>query len=82
MSDLEFKLPEDVLENIPSGKQDLINHLAKYFETVIDRYDLRFQKRVAGPLGAPLSRYEKSILRDFLLDIAIGKIEESKQEDG
>lgn len=78
MIDLELKLPADVMESIPSGnKEDVIRYLAKYFDSVIDKYDARFQKRVQGTFGQPLSKYEKSILKDFLIDQTLGKIEES-----
>lgn len=80
MMDLELRLPDEVLENIPSGnRDDVVRYLARYFDTVIDKYDSRFQKRVQGAFGSPLSRYEKSILKDFLIDQALGKIEEASQ---
>lgn len=80
MTDLELRLPDDVMESIPSGNRDaVVLYLAKYFESVIDKYDVRFQKRVKGAFGAPLSRYERSILKDFLIDQALGKIEEASQ---
>lgn len=74
---LELKLPDDVLENIPSGKKEMVQYLSTYFDGVIAEYDSRFQKRVSGPMGGPLSRYEKSILKDFLIDATIGRIEET-----
>jgi hypothetical protein len=78
MTDLELKLPDEVMENIPSGnKEDVVRYLAKYFDTIIDRYDHRFQQRITGPLGGPLSNYEKSLLKDFLIDQTLGKIEEA-----
>jgi hypothetical protein len=77
MTDLELKLPDDVMESIPSDRQEMIRHLAKYFDTVIDKYDARFQKRVSGAFGSPLSKYEKAILKDFLIDQTLGRIEET-----
>lgn len=78
MTNLELKLPEEVLENIPSGsREEMVKYLAKFFDTVIDKYEVRFQKRVQGSFGAPLSRFEKSLLKDFLIDQALGKIEET-----
>lgn len=78
MIDLELKLPAEVMDNIPSGsREDVVRYLAKYFDTVIDKYDARFQKRVQGGFGGPLSKYEKSILKDFLIDQTLGKIDES-----
>lgn len=75
---IELKLPDEVMENIPSGGRDeMVRYLAKYFDTVIAEYDARFQKRVTGTFGAPLSKYEKSILKDFLIDQTLGKIEET-----
>ncbi len=76
MTNFELKLPSDILESIPSGREDMIRFLAKYFDGVIDEYDVRFQRRVGGVLGGPLSKYEKSILKDFLIDAVLGKLEE------
>ena len=76
MTDVEIKLPDEILENIPEAKNELVQYLSSYFDGVIDKYDSRFQKRVMGILGQPLSRYEKAMLKDFLMDLAIGKLEE------
>lgn len=76
MTNFELKLPSDILERIPPGHEDMIRFLAKYFDGVIDEYDVRFQKRVGGVMGGPLSKYEKSILKDFLIDAVLGKLEE------
>jgi hypothetical protein len=77
MNNFELKLPSDILENIPPSHEDMIRFLAKYFDGVIADYDGRFQKRVGGgPMGGPLSKYEKSILKDFLIDAVLGKQEE------
>lgn len=74
MNDFELKLPPEVLEGIPSGRDEMIHYLSKYFDGVIEKYDSRFQKRVSGAFGGALSRYEKSILKDFLIDAIIGKL--------
>lgn len=75
---IELKLPDEVMENIPSGsRDDVVRYLAKYFDSVIAEYDVRFQKRVQGAFGSPLSKYEKSILKDFLIDQTLGRIEEN-----
>lgn len=79
MTNLELKIPDDVLENIPSGRDAMVQYLAKYFDGVIAKYEVSFQKRVTGALGGPLSRYEKSTLKDFLLDLTIGNIDEASQ---
>lgn len=75
MTELELKLPDDVLESIPSSKEDMVKYLSQYFESVIDQYNSRFQKRVQGAFGGPLSKYERSILKDFLIDVTIGNLE-------
>lgn len=82
MTDLELKIPDDVLETLPTGsREELVQFLSKYFDSVIDGYDIRFQKRVSGAFGGPLSRYEKSILKDFLIDLTLGRIEENKSSE-
>lgn len=81
MTDLELKIPEEVLETLPSNnKAELINSLARYFEEVINKYDVRFQKRVGGAVGGPLSRYERSILKDFLIDHTLSFLKEDETE--
>ncbi len=77
MSNFALKLPSEILDSIPPGREDMIRFLSKYFDGVINDYDSRFQRRVGGGvLGGPLSRYEKSILKDFLIDAVMGKLEE------
>ncbi len=76
MMDLEIKLPDEVMDNIPSGnREEVARYLSKYFDGVIGDYDVRFQKRISGAFGQPLSRYEKSMLKDFLIEMTLGKIE-------
>ena len=70
---LEIKLPDHVMENLPSDKAGMISHLSKYVDEVIRQYEISIQKRVSGTMGGPLSRYEKSFLRDFVLDMVLGK---------
>lgn len=74
MADIEIKLSEDTLENIPSNKEGMIRYLAKHFDTVIDDYNIRLRNRVSGSLGDPLSSYERAILKDFLIDVTLGKL--------
>lgn len=74
MSKIELKLPDDVMENIPSGKREMLEYLSKQFDEVIADYDSSLQRRVPGVLGQPISRYERSLLKDFLIDMTIGKI--------
>lgn len=77
MTNLELKLPDEVMENIPSGsREEVVRYLAKYFDTVIAEYEVRFQKRVQGAFGQPLSKYERSMLKDFLIDQTLGKLDE------
>jgi len=75
MNNFELKLPSEVLENIPSGHEDMIRFLATYFDGVIEDYNSRFQQRVTGAFGGPLSRYERAILKDFLIATTLGKLE-------
>lgn len=78
--DLEFKLPDEVLENVPSSsKEEMVRYLATYFDSVIEDYNVRLQKRATGAFGQPLSRYERSLLKDFLIDRTIGRIEAASQ---
>ena len=79
MKDLELRLPDEVMENIPAGKTALLSHLSSYLDEAISRYEDRLRARVPGMLGQPLSRYEKTLLKDFLLDLTVGKMHASEQ---
>lgn len=81
MDELELKLPDDVINNVPDDRSGLITYLSNYFDKVIERYNERFQKRVSGLMGQPLSRYEKAILKDMLMDLAIGKLQSNSPTD-
>lgn len=70
---LEIKLSDEIMENLPSDKAGMIQYLSKHFDEVLRKYDEDFQRRVPGMLGAPLSRYEKSLLKDFLLSAVLGR---------
>lgn len=79
MTDLELKIPVEILETLPSGKEAMIRHLSSYFDGVIEKYGSVFEKRVqGGPMAGPLSKYEKSILKDFLLSTTLGRLEETE----
>jgi len=70
---LEIKLPDHMLEHLPSDKTEMVAYLSKYTDEVLHQYETRFQRRVPGTMGGPLSRYEKSLLKDFVLDMILGK---------
>lgn len=70
---LEIKLPDHVMEHLPEDKTSLVKYLSEHVDDVIKNYEASFQRRVQGVMGGPLSRYEKSILKDFLLDVVLGK---------
>lgn len=80
MAGIEIKLSEDTLESLPSSKEGMIRYLAKHFDTVIDDYNIRLRERVAGSLGSPLSSYERAIIKDFLIDVTLGKLHQPSPE--
>lgn len=65
---IEVRLPIEVLESLPSTKEDMIRHVIPYVDAAISDYEQSLRRRVPGPLGSALDRHEKSILRDFMLD--------------
>jgi len=65
---IDVRLPEEVLENMPSTKEGMVQHLLPTVEAAISDYEKSLRRRVPGVLGGALDRHEKSILRDFLLD--------------
>ena len=64
---LEIKLPDDVMENLPSNEADMVAFLSKYFDGVIDEYQADIVREVRGVMGGPLSRYERATIKDFLI---------------
>jgi hypothetical protein len=72
-SRLEIKLPDEVMEKLPAGKSELVTFLSRLVDDEIADYEQDFQRRVQGVMGASLSRYEKSMLKDFILDRVLGK---------
>lgn len=75
LNNFELKLPADVLQHVPANQEQMIHYFSKYFDGVIEEYDARFQYRVKGAFAGPLSKYEKAILKDFLIDAVLGKLE-------
>jgi hypothetical protein len=80
---IEIKLPDDIMENCPQDKAAMGTYLAEYLNKVIAVYEKRFQQRVKGALGGPLSNFEKALLRDFMLEALLGgPLRQSLQESG
>jgi hypothetical protein len=75
---VELKLPADILDNVPKDKEGMLKYLSGYFDVVIEKYNERFQSRVSGIMGQPLSRYERAMLKDLLMDLTIGTIHQDK----
>ncbi len=73
MSSLRIKLPDEVMEKLPSDRAEVVAYLSRYADAVIHQYDMGFQRRVQGTMAGPLSRYEKALLKDFILDMVLGK---------
>lgn len=78
---LEIRLPDEVMQSLPGDKPAMLECLTKHFEQVVEAYQVRFQKRVPGALGEPLSRYEKSMLMDFLLEFTLGELRQHLRTD-
>ncbi len=70
---LNIQLPDDVMENLPTGRDSMIAYLSKHFDEVIKQYEYDFVRSVPGILGQPLSRYEKATIKDFLIRMVLGK---------
>lgn len=64
---LELRLPEDVLERLPTEKEALIAAVRPHADERIRAYERHLARR-AGILGDPLDKREQSLLRDFLID--------------
>lgn len=70
---LEIKLPDELMETLPSDRTQMIGVLSNHFDEVIRQYEQEFTNSVGGCLGQALSRYEKSMLKDFLIRMTLGK---------
>ncbi len=80
---IDIRLPDDVMENCPKDKTAMGVYLAEYLNKVIAVYEKRFQQRVTGALGGPLSNFEKALLRDFMLEALLGgPLRQSLQDSG
>ena len=65
---IDVRLPEEVLEGLPSTKEAMVQYLVPFVDQAIVDYELSLRRRVPGALGSSLARHEKAILRDFVLD--------------
>lgn len=65
---LDVRLPEEVLEGLPSTKDEMVRYLLPFVDSAIVDYEQSLRRRVPGSMGMPLDRHEKSILRDFMMD--------------
>ena len=65
---IDLRLSEEVLEAIPSTKEEMVRYLLPFVDAAIVDYEQSLRRRVPGSLGGPLDKHEKSILRDFMLD--------------
>ncbi len=76
---MKLMLPDEVIENLPADSQQWVPYLKDFFESsVLKTYEERFMSREKGSiLGAGLSRYEKTMMLDFLIDMALGQLRES-----
>lgn len=64
---LEIRLPDEVMETLPTEESELIPFLSRYFDGVIDDYQADVLRDVKGVMGGPLSRYERATIKDFLI---------------
>ena len=64
---IDIRLPEEILEAIPSSKEEMVRYLLPFVDVAIDDYEKGLRLRVRGVMGGPLDKHEKSILRDFML---------------
>lgn len=73
-------LPDDLLESLPADPNQWESYIARFLLSGdLKTYDLSLQRRQKGAItGAPLSRYEKSMCTDLLLDIILGQLREAK----
>lgn len=77
---IKITLPDDVMDNLPSNPAQWESYLAKFLQGGdLQVYDASLQRRQQGSvLGKPLSRYERSICTDLLLDIILGQLREAR----
>lgn len=71
---LDIRLPEEAAEALPSSKEDMVRYLLPFVDAAIADYELSLRRRVPGTLGGNISKYEQSLLRDFLLDKLMGNV--------
>ena len=65
---VKITLPEEVMEHMPADRRGMIEYLSRLFDEEADEYSSSIQRRAGAPLNGPLSRYERSLIKDYLLD--------------
>lgn len=78
---IEIKLPEELMETLPSDREQLKQRLSEHFDKVIAEYESNFVQQVAGLLGGRLSRFEKANLKDFLMRTVLPDLESSQMKE-
>ena len=65
---VKITLPDEVMEHLPTDRRGMIEYLSRLFDEEVDEYDSSLRRRAAAPLNGPLTRYERSFIKDYLLD--------------
>ena len=71
---LDVRLPEEVLERLPSTKDEMVRYLLPFADEAISEYEKSLAHRVKGVLGGALARHERAMLRDFILDRLMNRV--------
>lgn len=70
---IDIKLPDEVMDNLPDDFHQMVTYLSGHLDKVVSEYELNFSTNVRGTLGGPLSRFERSLLKDFLFRMVLGE---------
>lgn len=80
MYGIEMKIPEEIMDRMPTDLTKLVEFLLPYASKMVDDYEQSFLARTKNlPLGGKLTRYERSQLTDFILDRLVGPLRDKLQ---
>ena len=71
---VKITLPDEVMERMPQNKEGIIAYLSRYFEDEVNEYSSELQRQAPAPFNQPLNRYERSLVKDYLMRKTLGAL--------
>jgi hypothetical protein len=71
---VKITLPDEIMERMPQDKEGIITFLSRYFEDEVNDYSSELQRQAPSPFNQPLNRYERSLVKDYLMRKTLGAL--------